>query len=164
MGTDKQYLGFGFTHDVSSINAGVRCSAYKILPSMEEKLQGQMDLANRIRAVDKVDVARLVIEKHLIRDIRGNLRKFSMQQFRCTSCNEKFRRPPLKGSCTKCNGRIIFTIAEGFIIKYLEPAISLANKYNLPDYLKQNLELTKRNVESLFGKEKEIQSGLGKWF
>ncbi len=164
LGTDKQYLGFGFTHDVSSINAGVRCSAYKILPSMEEKLQGQMDLANRIRAVDKVDVARLVIEKHLIRDIRGNLRKFSMQQFRCTSCNEKFRRPPLKGSCTKCNGRIIFTIAEGFIIKYLEPAISLANKYNLPDYLKQNLELTKRNVESLFGKEKEIQSGLGKWF
>ena len=39
-----------------------------------------------------------------------------------------------------------------------------ADKYNLPLYLKQNLELTKRNIESLFGKEKEKQEGLGKWF
>ncbi|MAE43018.1 DNA polymerase II large subunit [Candidatus Woesearchaeota archaeon] len=162
--TDKQYSDFGFTHNISNINTGVRCSAYKILPSMEEKLRGQMELANKIRAVDEVDVARLVIEKHLIKDIRGNLRKFSMQQFRCSTCNEKYRRPPLVGKCLKCDGKIIFTISEGSIIKYLEPAISLADKYNLPDYLKQNLELTKRNVESLFGREKEKQEGLGKWF
>ncbi|MBI2135004.1 DNA polymerase II large subunit [Candidatus Woesearchaeota archaeon] len=162
--TEEQYYGIGFTHEVSNINAGVRCSAYKILPSMEEKLLGQMDLADKIRAVDAADVARLVIEKHLIRDIRGNLRKFSMQQFRCSNCNEKYRRPPLVGKCIKCSGKIIFTISEGSIIKYLEPAISLADKYNLPSYLKQNLELTKRNVESLFGKEKEKQEGLGRWF
>ncbi|MBN4049124.1 DNA polymerase II large subunit [archaeon AH-315-M20] len=162
--TDSQYHNFGFTHNISNINTGVRCSAYKILPSMEEKLLGQMELANKIRAVDEADVARLVIEKHLIRDIRGNLRKFSMQQFRCSTCNEKYRRPPLVGKCLKCDGKLIFTISEGSIIKYLEPAISLADKYNLPDYLKQNLELTKRNVESLFGKEKEKQEGLGRWF
>ena len=162
--TEEQYYNLGFTHDVSSFNAGVRCSAYKILPSMEEKLLGQMELADKIRAVDASDVARLVIEKHLIRDIRGNLRKFSMQQFRCSTCNEKYRRPPLVGKCLKCSGKIIFTISEGSIIKYLEPAISLADKYNLPSYLKQNLELTKRNVESLFGKEKEKQEGLGRWF
>ena len=161
---EQQYYGFGFTHDVSNINSGVRCSAYKTIPSMEEKIIGQMDLADRIRAVDAADVARLVIEKHLIKDIRGNLRKFSMQQFRCSSCNEKYRRPPLVGKCLKCSGKIIFTISEGFIIKYLEPAISLADKYNLPSYLKQNLELTKRNVESLFGKDKEKQEGLGRWF
>ena len=123
-----------------------------------------MELADKIRAVDEADVARLVIEKHLIRDIRGNLRKFSMQQFRCSTCNEKYRRPPLIGKCTKCDGRIIFTISEGSIVKYLEPAISLAEKYDLPSYLKQNLELTKRGVESLFGKEKEKQEGLGRWF
>jgi len=164
LGTEEEYQNFGFTHSVSDINSGVRCSAYKILPSMEEKLLGQMALADKIRAVDESDVARLVIEKHLIRDIRGNFRKFSMQQFRCSTCNEKYRRPPLVGKCIKCNGKIIFTISEGSIIKYLEPAISLAEKYNLPNYLKQNLELTKRNVESLFGKEKEIQEGLGRWF
>jgi len=162
--TENQYDNFGFTHNITSINSGVRCSAYKILPSMEKKLLGQMELADKIRAVDESDVARLVIEKHLIRDIRGNLRKFSMQQFRCSTCNEKYRRPPLVGKCIKCNGRIIFTISEGSIIKYLEPAISLADKYNLPSYLKQNLEITKRNVESLFGKEKEKQEGLGRWF
>ncbi len=162
--TEGQYSGFGFTHDVSDLNSGVLCSAYKIIPSMEEKLKGQMELADKIRAVDASDVARLVIEKHLIRDIRGNLRKFSMQQFRCSNCNEKYRRPPLVGKCLKCGGRIIFTISEGSIIKYLEPAISLADKYNLPSYLKQNLELTKRGVESLFGREKEKQEGLGRWF
>jgi len=159
--TDNQYTNFGFTHNTSNINMGVRCSAYKILPSMEEKLLGQMELAEKIRAVDESDVARLVIEKHLIRDIRGNLRRFSIQQFRCSTCNEKYRRPPLIGKCLKCNGKIIFTISEGSIVKYLEPAISLADKYNVPSYLKQNLELTKRNVESLFGKEKERQEGLG---
>jgi DNA polymerase II large subunit len=162
--TENQYSNFGFTHNVSDMNSGVTCSAYKVIPSMEEKLKGQMELADRIRAVDESDVARLVIEKHLIRDIRGNLRKFSMQQFRCSTCNEKYRRPPLVGNCIKCGGKIIFTISEGSIVKYLEPAISLAYKYKLPTYLKQNLELTKRGVESLFGKEKEKQEGLGRWF
>jgi len=161
---DNQYDGFGFTHNTSDINAGVRCSAYKTLPSMEEKMIGQMDLANKIRAVDEVDVARLVIEKHFLPDIKGNLRKFSMQQFRCVGCNEKYRRPPLIGKCTKCHGRIIFTISEGSIVKYLEPSISLAEKYNLPSYLKQTLELTKRRVEGIFGRDKEKQEGLGKWF
>ena len=164
LNTEGQYENMGFTHDTTSINAGVRCSDYKLLPSMEEKLKGQMILAERIRAVDAVDVARLVIEKHFLRDIKGNLRKFSQQEFRCVNCNEKYRRPPLVGKCIKCGGRIIFTISEGSIVKYLEPAISLAEKYNLPAYIKQTLELTRRRIEGVFGKEKEKQAGLGKWF
>ncbi|RMF54951.1 DNA polymerase II large subunit [Candidatus Woesearchaeota archaeon] len=99
IGTEKQYEQFGFTHEVSSINAGVLCSAYKTLPSMEDKLKGQMEIAQKIRAVDESDVARLVIEKHFLKDIKGNLRKFSTQQYRCVDCNEKFRRPPLSGKC-----------------------------------------------------------------
>ncbi len=161
---ESQYENLGFTHDVEDLNSGVKCSAYKTLPSMEDKLKGQMELAEKIRAVDTEDVARLVIEKHFIRDIKGNLRKFSQQIFRCVNCNQKYRRPPLIGKCTKCGGRIIFTISEGSIIKYLEPAISLANKYDLPSYLKQSLELTKRRVEGIFGKEKEKQIALGQWF
>ncbi len=164
LGKETEYSGMGFTHNTSDINSGVRCSAYKTLPSMEEKLRGQMDLAEKIRAVDTTDVATLVIEKHFIRDIKGNLRKFSQQQFRCVNCNEKYRRPPLVGKCTKCGGRIIFTIAEGSVVKYLEPSISLAEKYGVPDYLKQSLELIKRRIEGVFGKEKERQEGLGKWF
>ncbi|MFC1768899.1 DNA polymerase II large subunit [Nanoarchaeota archaeon] len=164
LNTEKQYEGMGFTHHTTNINKGVTCSAYKTLPSMEEKLKGQTRLAEKIRAVDQTDVARLVIEKHFLKDIRGNLRKFSTQQFRCVKCNEKFRRPPLLGKCTKCAGKILFTVSEGSIVKYLQPAISLAEKYNVPAYVQQNLELVKRRVEGVFGKDKEVQEGLGKWF
>jgi DNA polymerase II large subunit len=162
--TPDQYIGFGFTHPIKDINSGVTCSAYKTLPSMQEKLMGQMDLAEKIRAVDEVDVARIVIEKHFIRDIRGNLRRFATQTFRCVDCNEKFRRPPLVGKCTKCHGKIVFTVSEGTIIKYLGPTISLAEKYSLSPYLRQTISLTKRMIESIFGQEKEKQLGLGGWF
>jgi DNA polymerase II large subunit len=161
---EQHYMGLGFTHDTSDINKGILCSAYKTLPSMEEKLKGQMDIAEKILAVNESDVARLVIEKHFIKDTKGNLRKFSMQQFRCVKCNEKFRRPPLIGICSKCGGKIIFTISEGSVVKYLEPSISLSEKYNVPIYLKQTLSILKRRIEGVFGKDKEKQEGLGKWF
>ena len=159
----EQYEGLGFTHDVSSINVGVSCSAYKSLPSMDEKLAGQMAIAEQVRAVNTGDVARLVIEKHFLKDTRGNLRKFSQQQFRCVKCNSKFRRPPLVGRCTKCSGKIIFTISEGSVVKYLDKSINLAENYDVPAYIKQSLDLLKRRVESMFGRDKEKQSGLGEF-
>jgi len=162
--TEKQYEDYGFTHNVEDMNSGVLCSAYKSLPTMREKVFGQMDIAEKVRAVKQDDVARLVIERHFMRDIRGNLRKFSQQQFRCVGCNEKFRRVPLAGVCTKCYGKIIFTIAEGSIVKYMEPALSLVEKYNLPVYLKQTLELTKDMIESIFLKDPDKQMGLGAWY
>ncbi|MFP4523727.1 MAG: DNA polymerase II large subunit [Candidatus Woesearchaeota archaeon] len=158
-----QFEGMGYTHDMSDINDGVLCSAYKLLPSMAEKIEAQMSLAKKIRAVDAVDVARLVIEKHFIRDTKGNLRKFSLQQFRCVHCNEKFRRPPLNGRCTKCNGKVIFTISEGSVTKYLEPSLMLARNYDVPAFLRQTLELTRVRIESYFGKDKEKQLGLADW-
>ena len=164
LGKEDQYSGFGFTHDTSNINIGVRRSAYKSIPTMIEKVRGQMELAEKIRAVDTSDVARLIIERHFIRDIKGNLRKFSTQQFRCSKCNEKYRRPPLMGMCLKCGGKLIFTVSQGSIIKYLQPSLELASKYDLPSYLKQTLELTKSRIDSLFGVNPEMQEGLVRWF
>ena len=164
LNTPAQYEGMGFTHDTTSINAGILCSSYKTLPSMEEKLKGQMVLAAKIRAVDKTAVAQLVIEKHFLKDTKGNLRRFSQQEFRCVNCNEKFRRPPLIGSCTKCKGRIIFTVSEGSVIKYLEPIKSIAKNYGVTSYLVQVIDLLSKNIESYFGKDKEKQVGLGAWF
>ncbi len=161
--TEKQYEGMMFSHDTSNINDGVLCSAYKTLPTMKEKIAGQMRIAELVRAVDANDVAALVIDKHLLKDTRGNLRKFSKQQFRCVNCNKKFRRPPLIGKCDACGGRIIFTISEGSIVKYLEPSLLLSEKYKIPVYLKQSLEIVKLKIESIFGKEKEKQTGLGQW-
>ena len=160
LGTEKQYEGYLFTHDTTDFNKGVLCSAYKLLPSMEEKLEGQMRVARRIRAVDEKDVARLVIDKHFLRDIKGNLRKFSIQEFRCVNCNTKYRRPPLHGKCEKCGGRIIFTVSEGSVIKYLDYTLRLAEEYDASQYIKESLHILKRRIEEIFGKEKEKQIGL----
>jgi len=158
------FVNTGFTHDTSDFNDCITNSSYKTIPNMQEKVQAQMQLVEKLRAVDNADVARLIIDRHFIRDLRGNLRKFGQQQFRCVSCNQKFRRPPLTGKCTKCQGKIIFTISYGSIIKYLEPALQLAEKYKVPPYIKQSLLLAKRYIESIFGKEKEKQEALEKWF
>jgi DNA polymerase II large subunit len=158
------FRGTGFTHDSSDFNVGILNGAYKILPTMKEKVDNQMELVTKIRAVNTSDVARLVIERHFNPDIRGNLRKFSHQQFRCVKCNEKYRRPPLSGVCNVCGGKIIFTISEGSIKKYLEHAINLAKEYNIPEYTQQSLELTKVYIESIFGKDSEKQEDLKKWF
>jgi DNA polymerase II large subunit len=159
--TPLQYEKIGYTHDVDNLNSANLCSMYKTLPTMEDKLIGQMEIAKKVRAVDMDDVAKLVIQKHFLKDIKGNLRKFSMQQFRCVGCNAKFRRPPLINKCTECGGKVIFTISEGSVVKYLGPSLLLAEKYDFSPYLKQTLEILKRNVESIFGREKDKQVGLG---
>ncbi len=164
LGKPQQFFGLGYTHETSRLDLGVSCSAYKTIPTMEEKVMGQMRIAERIRAVETDDVARLIIERHFIRDIKGNLRKFSAQEFRCINCNEKFRRPPLAGVCLRCKGKIVFTISEGSIIKYLQPCLSLVEHYSLPPYLVQTLELTRQRIEEVFGRDSEKQEGLGKWF
>ncbi len=158
------FTGLGFSHNTSDLNEGVVCSTYKTLPTMSEKVQHQMDLVEKIRAVDTSDTARLIIEKHFIKDMRGNLRGFSMQNFRCVACNKIMTRPPLNGICPRCKGKIIFTIHEGGVRKYLDPAIGLAEKYHLSPYIRQHLELTKRYIDSVFGREPEKQEKLEAWF
>jgi len=159
----KGIFEMGYTHGTKNINSGVRYSAYKHIPTMQDKVLGQMELAEKIRAVDENDVARLVIDRHFLRDIKGNLRKFSMQQFRCVDCNSKYRRIPLVGKCPNCKGKIIFTISEGSVTKYLTPALQLSEKYDLPTYTVQTLDLLKRRIESVFGKDKDRQEGLNRW-
>jgi len=164
LGTDKEFTELHFSYDTKDINSGPLCSSYKTLPTMQDKVDGMMNLCNKIRAVDARDVSRLIIERHFIRDTRGNLRKFSQQGFRCVNCNEKFRRPPLTGKCTRCGGKIIFTISEGSILKYMQPALNLARAYKVEPYLLESLELTEMYIQSIFGKESEKQEALGKWF
>ncbi|MDD5699579.1 MAG: DNA polymerase II large subunit [Candidatus Nanoarchaeia archaeon] len=158
------FVNLGFTHDTSNFNDGVVCSSYKFLGTMQEKVQHQMALVEKIRAADTSDTVRLIIERHFLKDLKGNLRKFSTQDFRCVACNEIVRRPPLTGRCPVCRGKLIFTVNEGGIKKYLDPALNLAEKYHLSNYLRQNLELVRRYVDSIFGKEPEKQESLKQWF
>lgn len=149
-----------FTHPTTNFNRAVLNSSYKSLPTMQEKVNSMMRLCEKLRAVDVQDVSRLIIERHFIRDTRGNLRKFSQQAFRCVTCNESYRRPPLVGKCTKCGGRLLFTISEGSVLKYMQPALNLARTYNVSPYLLESLELTELYIQSVFGREKEKQTTL----
>ena len=97
------------------------------------------------------DTARRLIISHFIPDLMGNLHSFSKQTFRCVSCNAKYRRVPLVGKCTRCQGKIVLTISKGGIEKYLNIATNLADRYTLEPYIKQRLMLIRDEIETLFG-------------
>jgi len=160
LGSDAQYEGFNFSHATSDIAAGPKNSAYKTLETMIDKMDAQLELGRMIRAVDEQDVAERVINSHFLPDLIGNLHAFSKQKVRCVKCGAKFRRPPLKETCPKCGGRIILTVHEGSVRKYLEVSIKVAEEYGVSSYTKQRLELLKIEINSLFKNDKAKQTGL----
>ena len=160
LGTDDEYRGFDHTHDTVDIAAGPDLSAYKTLGDMMEKMNAQLELARKLRAVDETDVAERVIEYHFLPDIIGNLRAFSRQETRCLDCGEKFRRVPLTGDCRECGGRVNLTVHEGSVKKYIDTAIRVAEEYGCREYTKQRLEILDRAVESVFEDDTNKQSGI----
>jgi DNA polymerase II large subunit len=160
LSTEAQYEGFKFTTPVSNINMGNNESAYKRFRTMVEKLNGQLELAEEIEAVDAKKVALKVLTTHFIRDIAGNLRAFSTQGFRCKSCNRRFRRLPLRGKCPSCGGQLSLTVYRGGIEKYLEAAQHLIEKYELPQYYAQRISLMKEEINALFQNKKPKQISL----
>ncbi len=160
LGTTEQYDHFMFTHDTSDIASGPLHSAYKTLGSMVEKMDAQLALADKIRAVDSSDVAERVLISHFLPDMFGNLRAFSRQGTRCLKCAAKFRRPPLTGICPKCGGRVILTVHEGAVKKYLEVSKKVAHEYNVSSYTKQRIELLGLDMKSLFENDRSKQAGL----
>jgi DNA polymerase II large subunit len=160
LGSDAQYTGFKFSHDTKDIAAGPKNSAYKTLETMIDKMDAQLELARLIRAVDEQDVAERVINSHFLPDLIGNLHAFSKQKVRCVKCGEKYRRPPLKETCPKCGGRIILTVHEGSVRKYLDVSIKVAEEYGVSSYTKQRLQLLKIEIDSLFKNDRSKQTGL----
>jgi DNA polymerase II large subunit len=166
VGTPAQLEGFQFTHDTSDISAGPIESMYTQMKTMTDKLEAELVLAEKIRAVDVDDVAERVLNTHFIRDLMGNLSAFSKQKHRCTKCNTSYRRIPLSGKCTKfrgkgiCNGNIIPTVHEGSVKKYLEMSREMCRKYKVSEYTKQRVEVIDLAITSTFGEEKQLQLGL----
>jgi DNA polymerase II large subunit len=154
IGTELQYEQFNFTHDTYDISAGPKESTYKTLKTMMDKMNVQLNLAAKIRAVDEADVAYKVIERHFLPDILGNLRAFSKQSVRCPQCNTTFRRIPLQGICIKCGGKLTLTVHEMSVKKYLEISRTIAERYNLPMYARQRIILVEKSIDSLFHSDK----------
>jgi DNA polymerase II large subunit len=161
LGTDREYTGFRHTHDTSDIALGPDLSAYKTLGSMMDKMDAQLELARKLRAVDETDVAERVIEYHFLPDLIGNLRAFSRQETRCLDCGEKHRRMPLTGDCRECGGDVNLTVHRGSVNKYMEVAKRVAEEYGCREYTKQRLEILDRSLESIFENDKNKQSGIG---
>ncbi|MBE8539601.1 DNA polymerase II large subunit [Geoglobus acetivorans] len=164
LGDERKYFGLKFTHDTDDIALGIKSSAYKTLKSMQDKVSHQMELARKIRAVDEHDVAERVIKTHFLPDIIGNLRAFSRQEFRCVNCNQKFRRIPLAGKCTRCGGSLTLTVHEGSIVKYLDLSKTLAETYNVSDYTRQRIRLIEVETQSLFESELKRQIKIDEFF
>ncbi|MFD1513247.1 DNA-directed DNA polymerase II large subunit [Halomarina rubra] len=160
LGTDEEYTGFRHTHDTSDIALGPDLSAYKTLGSMMDKMDAQLELARKLKAVDETDVAERVIEGHFLPDLIGNLRAFSRQETRCLDCGEKYRRMPLTGECRECGGRVNLTVHQGSVNKYMDTAIHVADEYDCRDYTKQRLEVLEQSLESVFENDKNKQSGI----
>jgi DNA polymerase II large subunit len=160
LGTDGQFEGYQFTVPTTNINLGNANSAYKEFKSMNEKLNMQLGLAERIDAVDPKRVALKVLNCHLMRDIAGNMRAFSTQGFRCKHCNAKYRRLPLVGKCTRCGGELTLTVYRGNIEKYLKAAHNLVDKYGLPNYYTQRMDLIQEEITLMFDNKKPKQTKL----
>ena len=164
LGMESQYTGLGFTHDTKTFDEGPTTSNYVRLGTMEEKIRSQAKIQGKIAAVDKKDALERVMVSHFLPDIIGNARSFSRQNFRCTSCNTKYRRIPLTGKCTSCaKGNIILTIAEGSVIKYLKIAKDIAREYGLSPYLLQRINLVEEEISSVFKNDKVQQKSLAEF-
>jgi len=148
--SSNPYQNFKFTHSVSDISAGPLMSSYKVLKKMRDKMEVQLDIARRTRAVDENDVAERILKSHFIPDIMGNLRVFSTQNFRCVKCNKNFRRPPLSKTCPSCDGNIILTVYKASIIKYLEDSCNILKDFKISEYTTQRIYLLKLEIDSLF--------------
>ena len=160
----------GFTHDSSDVENGPVQSEYVTLDEMSDKTSAQLGLGEKTKAVDEDAVAELLLDKHFIPDIKGNLRSFSSQKMRCVDCNEKFRRVPLTNQtiapsgketaqCPECDGKVLLTISEGTIKKYMQQSKDIIESYEISPYKRQEIMILNRTIQSLFGKSNH-QSGL----
>ena len=156
----EQYENYNFTHNSSSINMGPVESRYVTLDSMADKALASLELASKTRASNATYVADQTIEKHLIRDLIGNLRAFSTQSVRCKKCNTKFRRPPLNDNCS-CGGKLQLNISPASVAKYRKIATEISERYGSRPFIRQRLELAFNAIEETLENEQIKQMDLG---
>ena len=156
--TERQFYDHRFTHDTSTLTTSKSRSAYSTLGSVLEKLDMQIRTADIINAVDPSEVVSMVMTTHLLPDIMGNLRAYSGQSFRCTTCGASYRRIPLAGKCLECGNRLIQTMTRPSVQKYLKLAKRMLGKYRVEPYLRGRVLSLLDELELVFGKEDGSQA------
>jgi len=148
--TEGQFTGLGFTHNTTLINLPHNRSSYSTLRTFSEKLEKQMEVALKIRAVDANQVASSILQTHIIPDLIGNIRAYSTQIFRCKVCSRRYRRPPIIGKCLSCEGELQATVTRGAVEKYLSVAKDLATRFQIDPYLRARLNKIVEEIEETF--------------
>ena len=173
------FEGFGYTHETTDACEGPKENPYTALDSMKQKTYMQFELGAKIRAVDNKDQAGRLINRHLIRDMRGNLRAYGQQKVRCTKCGSSYRRVPIAGKCIEviekdaenpmtgeiedriCNHKLILTVHQGSVEKYDGLIDSIIEKYGVDDYTDNLFRLVHNWVQDTFSKgDESIQQKL----
>jgi DNA polymerase II large subunit len=147
---EDQFYGYGFTMTTESITIKHSRSAYPTLTSLREKIDKQIEVAEKIDAVSTKEVVESIIKTHLIRDIAGNMKKYATQSFRCKGCGKSFRRPTISGQCDFCGSELRETLTRASVEKYLSLARRLANDYDVDEYIKNRLDLIVKELDQLF--------------
>ncbi|MDE1763071.1 MAG: DNA polymerase II large subunit [Thaumarchaeota archaeon] len=156
--TEKQFYDYGFTHGTATLTTSKSRSAYSTLGSVLEKLDMQIRTADIINAVDPSEVVSMVMTTHLLPDIMGNLRAYSGQSFRCTTCGASYRRIPLAAKCLECGNKLIQTMTRPSVQKYLKLARRMLGQYRIEPYLKGRVLSLLDELELVFGKEDGSQA------
>ena len=167
--------GFGYTHETTDACQSPKNNPYNTLKTMKEKTMMQFELGNVIRAVDNEIQAGKLINRHLIRDMRGNLRAYGQQKTRCTKCGESYRRVPIAGKCITvlkkdaenaltgeiedliCNHKLILTVHQGSVEKYDGLIEEIIDRYGCDDYTKNLYHLVSSWVADTFSTEEETE-------
>ena len=172
LGTENENSGFGYTHESTNCADGPKNNPYNTLDSMRQKTMVQFALGTTLYSVDNVEQSSRLIDRHLIRDMRGNLRAFGQQKVRCTKCGESYRRIPISGLCNNivevkedpftgqdieviCPGNIILTVTKGGISKYKGLMSELVTRYGCNEYTEQLYHLATAWVDASFRDEEE---------
>lgn len=169
------FEGFGYTHETTDACQSPKNNPYNTLESMKEKTMLQFELGNVIRAVDNKIQAGKLINRHLIRDMRGNLRAYGQQKTRCTKCGASYRRVPIAGKCITvlkkdaenpltgeiedliCNHKLILTVHHGSVKKYDGLIAQIIEQYGCDDYTNNLYQLVSSWVTDTFSSDEETE-------
>jgi len=168
LGKPEQFEGFLFSHSTRNMSEGPLKTRYKDETlNIRDKLSEQLQLAEKIRAVDVKDGALRILEKHVLPDLMGNLRAFASQNVRCITCNTKYRRIPLRGECINENcvrSNLVLTVPPKGVTKYFDICQSLVEDYDLGVYHQDRLDKIKLAINTQFvEKSQPKQYDLSEW-
>ena len=178
LGTPLEIEGFEYTHGTNNCSDGPKHNPYNTLESMRQKTMAQFALGDKLYSVDNKNQSSRLINRHLIRDMRGNLRAFGQQKVRCTKCGASYRRPPISGNCNTiieskkdkfsgekidvyCEGNIILTVSKGSVNKYSGLMTELIEKHGCDEYTNELCTWVKYwSKQTFYDKDEKIQQSI----